>query len=152
MTIADMVYSQVKLLPDPLAREVLDFVGFLREGRDSAIEKCQVGLLLQTLVLIDETVEQGTQFFPSISVFTIRISGNLNQTAPKPLRNASMMGSVCPSAQWRDVINDRWYDYYRKILGFLKIRESRCPQPRNKSENFSENEYQDGRNDEPHQL
>jgi hypothetical protein len=34
MTIADMVYTQVKLLPDPLAREVLDFVGFLREGRD----------------------------------------------------------------------------------------------------------------------
>jgi hypothetical protein len=26
----------VKLLPDPLAREVLDFVGFLREGRDRA--------------------------------------------------------------------------------------------------------------------
>jgi hypothetical protein len=24
----------VKLLPDPLAREVLDFVGLLREGRD----------------------------------------------------------------------------------------------------------------------
>ena len=36
MTIADPVYSQVKLLPDPLAREVLDFVGYLREGRDRA--------------------------------------------------------------------------------------------------------------------
>jgi hypothetical protein len=36
MTIADLVYSQVKLLPEPLAREVLDFVGFLREGRDRA--------------------------------------------------------------------------------------------------------------------
>jgi hypothetical protein len=36
MAIADIVYSQVKLLPDPLAREVLDFVGFLREGRDRA--------------------------------------------------------------------------------------------------------------------
>ena len=36
MTIADMVYKQVKLLPDSLAREVLDFVGFLREGRDRA--------------------------------------------------------------------------------------------------------------------
>jgi hypothetical protein len=36
MTIADMVYNQVKLLPEPLAREVLDFVGFLREGRDRA--------------------------------------------------------------------------------------------------------------------
>ena len=32
MTIADMVYDQVRLLPDPLAREVLDFIGFLREG------------------------------------------------------------------------------------------------------------------------
>ena len=36
MTIAEMVYRQVKLLPDPLTREVLDFVGFLREGRDRA--------------------------------------------------------------------------------------------------------------------
>ena len=36
MTIADMVYNQVKQLPDPLAREVLDFIGFLREGRDRA--------------------------------------------------------------------------------------------------------------------
>jgi hypothetical protein len=36
MTIADMIYNQVKLLPVPLAREVLDFVGFLREGRDRA--------------------------------------------------------------------------------------------------------------------
>ena len=34
MTIADLVYRQVQLLPEPLAREVLDFVGFLREGRD----------------------------------------------------------------------------------------------------------------------
>ena len=34
MSIADMVYEQVKLLPEPLAREVLDFVGFLRERRD----------------------------------------------------------------------------------------------------------------------
>jgi hypothetical protein len=36
MTIADLVYKQMKLLPDPLAREVLDFVGYLREGRDRA--------------------------------------------------------------------------------------------------------------------
>jgi hypothetical protein len=36
MTIADMVYEQVKLLPEPFAREVLDFVSFLREGRDCA--------------------------------------------------------------------------------------------------------------------
>ena len=31
MAIADMVYEQVKALPDQLAREVLDFVGYLRE-------------------------------------------------------------------------------------------------------------------------
>ena len=31
MTLAEMVYEQVKTLPDPLAREVLDFVGFLSE-------------------------------------------------------------------------------------------------------------------------
>jgi hypothetical protein len=34
MSIADMIYEQVKALPEPLAREVLDFVGFLRERRD----------------------------------------------------------------------------------------------------------------------
>ena len=31
MSIAELVYEQVKALPDPLAREVLDFIGFLRE-------------------------------------------------------------------------------------------------------------------------
>lgn len=36
MKIADMVYEQVKTLPDPLAREVLDFVGFLRDRQDRA--------------------------------------------------------------------------------------------------------------------
>jgi hypothetical protein len=34
MSIADEVYEQVKALPDPLAREVLDFVAFLRDRRD----------------------------------------------------------------------------------------------------------------------
>ncbi|MGD9920570.1 MAG: hypothetical protein AB7V13_03860 [Pseudorhodoplanes sp.] len=34
MNIADMVYEQVKTLPEPLAREVLDFVVFLRERGD----------------------------------------------------------------------------------------------------------------------
>lgn len=34
MSIADMIHEQVKALPEPLAREVLDFVGFLRERRD----------------------------------------------------------------------------------------------------------------------
>lgn len=36
MSIADLVYEQVKMLPDQLAREVLDFVGYLRERGDRA--------------------------------------------------------------------------------------------------------------------
>ena len=31
MTFADLIYEQMKTLPDPLAREVLDFIGYLRE-------------------------------------------------------------------------------------------------------------------------
>ena len=34
MRIADQVYEQVKALPDQMALEVLDFVGFLRERRE----------------------------------------------------------------------------------------------------------------------
>jgi hypothetical protein len=34
MTIAELIYEQVKTLPDQLAREVLDFVGYLRERRE----------------------------------------------------------------------------------------------------------------------
>jgi len=36
MTIADLVFEQVKSLPEPLAREVLDFVGYLRERQERA--------------------------------------------------------------------------------------------------------------------
>lgn len=36
MTIAEMVYEQVKGLPDQLAREVLDFVVYLRDRRDNS--------------------------------------------------------------------------------------------------------------------
>ncbi|MEO8669128.1 MAG: DUF2281 domain-containing protein [Bauldia sp.] len=36
MSIADLIYEQVKALPDQLAREVLDFAGFLRERQDRA--------------------------------------------------------------------------------------------------------------------
>jgi hypothetical protein len=36
MTIAELVYEQVKTLPDQLAREVLDFVGYLRERGNRA--------------------------------------------------------------------------------------------------------------------
>ncbi len=31
MTIAELIFEQVKKLPDPAAREVLDFVGYIRE-------------------------------------------------------------------------------------------------------------------------
>ena len=31
VSLAELVYEQVKALPEPLAREVLDFIGFLRE-------------------------------------------------------------------------------------------------------------------------
>lgn len=34
MTIAELVYEQVKALPEQLAREVLDFAGFLRERQE----------------------------------------------------------------------------------------------------------------------
>jgi hypothetical protein len=34
MSIAEQIYEQVKALPEPLAREVLDFVAFLRDRRD----------------------------------------------------------------------------------------------------------------------
>jgi hypothetical protein len=36
MSIAKLVYEQVKALPEPLAREVLDFVAFLREQGERA--------------------------------------------------------------------------------------------------------------------
>ncbi len=36
MSIADQIFEQVKGLPEPLAREVLDFIAFLRDRRDRA--------------------------------------------------------------------------------------------------------------------
>ena len=36
MSIADLIYEQVKALPNQLAREGLDFAGFLRERQDRA--------------------------------------------------------------------------------------------------------------------
>jgi hypothetical protein len=35
MTVAEQVYEQAKLLPEPLAREALDFVLFLRGRQES---------------------------------------------------------------------------------------------------------------------
>jgi hypothetical protein len=34
MTVAEQVYEQARLLPEPLAREALDFVLFLRERQE----------------------------------------------------------------------------------------------------------------------
>jgi len=34
MSVADQLYEQAKLLPEPLAREALDFVLFLRERQE----------------------------------------------------------------------------------------------------------------------
>jgi hypothetical protein len=36
MSIAELVYEQVKALPEQLGREVLDFVGYLRDRQDHA--------------------------------------------------------------------------------------------------------------------
>jgi hypothetical protein len=36
MTIADQIYEQVKALPEQLARQVLDFAGYLRARQDGA--------------------------------------------------------------------------------------------------------------------
>ncbi|MGE0752249.1 MAG: DUF2281 domain-containing protein [Variibacter sp.] len=36
MSTAEMIFEQVKSLPEPLAREVLDFIGYLRERQERA--------------------------------------------------------------------------------------------------------------------
>jgi hypothetical protein len=36
MTLAELAYEQMKTLPDEQAREVLDFIGFLKEKRERA--------------------------------------------------------------------------------------------------------------------
>jgi hypothetical protein len=49
MNAAELVYEQVKSLPEPLAREVLDFIGYLRErnerGERRDLIEAQVGSL-----------------------------------------------------------------------------------------------------------
>ncbi len=39
MSLADLIYEKTRNLPDDLAREVLDFVGFLTERRERASER-----------------------------------------------------------------------------------------------------------------
>jgi hypothetical protein len=36
MTVADLAYEQIKALPEDQAREVLDFIGYLREKGERA--------------------------------------------------------------------------------------------------------------------
>jgi hypothetical protein len=46
MSISELVYEQVKALPDPLAREVLEFIGYLRErGERRDLMNAQAGSL-----------------------------------------------------------------------------------------------------------
>ena len=52
MSIADLIYEQVKGLPDPLAREVLDFAGFLRERQDRAEWRDLAAAQLRTLASV----------------------------------------------------------------------------------------------------
>jgi hypothetical protein len=57
MSIADLIYEQVKALPDPLAREVLDFAGFLRERLDRAEWRDLVAAQSQSLASVWENSE-----------------------------------------------------------------------------------------------
>jgi len=49
VSLADLIYEQAKKLPERLAQEVLDFVGFLAEreerGQDRDLEKAQTSAL-----------------------------------------------------------------------------------------------------------
>jgi hypothetical protein len=57
MTVADLIYQQVKALPEPLAREVLDFVGFLHERRDRAEWRDLVDAQAASLASVWDNVE-----------------------------------------------------------------------------------------------
>jgi len=57
MSIADLIYEQVKALPDPLAREVLDFAGFLRERLERAEWRDLVAAQSQSLASVWENSE-----------------------------------------------------------------------------------------------
>ena len=51
MTLAEQVYEQAKLLPDPLAQEALDFVLFLRERQERREWRSLMDA--QTIALVD---------------------------------------------------------------------------------------------------
>jgi hypothetical protein len=43
MTVAELAYEQIKTLPDAQAREVLDFIGYLKQRRFGHTRFCVVG-------------------------------------------------------------------------------------------------------------
>jgi hypothetical protein len=57
LSIADQVYEQVRTLPDQLAREVLDFVVYLRERRDRAGWRDMMDAQSASLALVWNTPE-----------------------------------------------------------------------------------------------
>ena len=57
MSIAELVYEQVKALPEPLAREVLDFVGFLRERGERSEWRDLMNAQTKSLTSVWDSVE-----------------------------------------------------------------------------------------------
>lgn len=51
MNTAEQIFEQVKVLPEPMAREVLDFVGYLKEkqeqGRIKDLVEAQAGSMTE---------------------------------------------------------------------------------------------------------
>ncbi|SNB55621.1 Protein of unknown function [Rhodoplanes sp. JGI PP 4-B12] len=57
MSLAELVYEQVKTLPEPLAREVLDFVAFLRERGERGQWRDLMGAQSVSLVPVWDNAE-----------------------------------------------------------------------------------------------
>jgi hypothetical protein len=57
MSLADQVYEQVKALPEPLAREVLDFVNFVRERAERAPWRDLMAAQSESLSALWDTAE-----------------------------------------------------------------------------------------------
>jgi hypothetical protein len=57
MSIADMIYEQTKQLPEHLAREVLDFIGYLAERQERECERDLMNAQEASLKAIWDTPE-----------------------------------------------------------------------------------------------
>ena len=57
MTIAGLIYEQVKKLPDHAAREVLDFVGYLRNRGERADWRDLMSAQSASLALVWDNIE-----------------------------------------------------------------------------------------------